>query len=338
MRLVLPFLALSLASSALGATPEPDPVAPLSADLSGYDTPFPVNSFSFPARGRTLQMAYMDVAPEGGATRGTVVLLHGKNFSGAYWERTASLLVEKGHRVVIPDQIGFGRSSKPDDLQYSFHALAGWTDALLEAIGAEDVTVVGHSMGGMVGARLVLDHPDRARALVLVNPIGLEDWRRLTPYRDVDAWTERNLRQTPDGVREYMRNAYFDGQWKEAWEPLVALQAGWSIGPDRELLARVSALHYDMIYSQPVVHEFPDIDVPTLLIIGERDRTALNKDLVDEAARAELGRYDVLGERAAEAIPDATLVELPGIGHVPQVEAWKKYKKALVTFLDAQEG
>ena len=204
------------------STVRADGTVPLSADLEDYPYPFPVQDFTFQARGQTLHMAYMDVRPKG-EPKGTVVLLHGKNFCGAYWERTANLLVGRGYRVIIPDQVGFGRSSKPVDLQYSFHALAAWTDALLADRHAEDVIVVGHSMGGMVATRLVLDHPDRASKLVLVNPIGLEDWRRLTPYRDIDTWTRRNLATTPDGVRQYMRNAYFDGQWKDAYEPLVAL-------------------------------------------------------------------------------------------------------------------
>ena len=89
-----------------------------------------------------------------------------------------------------------------------------------------------------------------------------------------------------------------------------------------------------MIYTQPVVHEFPRLTVPTLLLIGTRDRTALNKDLVDEDARPKLGRYDLLGKAAAKTIPDATLVEFPGVGHLPQLEAYDDYFEALKGFLE----
>src|SRR6187549_2492034 len=80
--------------------------------LENFQYPFPVQLYSFATQQQTLEMAYMDVAPKS-AERGTVVLLHGKNFSGAYWEETAKALSETGYRIIIPDQIGFGKSSKP---------------------------------------------------------------------------------------------------------------------------------------------------------------------------------------------------------------------------------
>ncbi|MFT4978636.1 MAG: pimeloyl-ACP methyl ester carboxylesterase [Myxococcota bacterium] len=306
---------------------------PLDARLSGYDYPHPVQLHALSWQGHRVELAYMDIPPTGDPSGEVILLLHGKNFSGAYWAEAISKLTAEGHRVVVPDQVGFGRSSKPDDVQYSFHAMVKHTTSLLDALGVGRVSVVGHSMGGMVAARFALDRPARTDKLVLINPIGLEDWRRLTPYRSVDAWVARNQKATPEGIQKYMRDAYFDGQWSEAYDPLVAIQAGWAIGPDKDTIARVSALHYDMIFTQPVVYELPDIQAPTLLIIGERDRTALNRDLVDEVTRATLGRYEVLGEKAAAAIPDAELVELPGIGHVPQVEAPGPTYDALLRFL-----
>ncbi|MFT5684935.1 MAG: pimeloyl-ACP methyl ester carboxylesterase [Myxococcota bacterium] len=307
---------------------------PLDARLTaGLDYPHPVAMHALSWQGHAVELAYMDIAPTAPPIKTTVLLLHGKNFSGAYWAETITRLTASGHRVIVPDQIGFGRSSKPDDVQYSFHAMVTHTVSLLDALEVEGVAVVGHSMGGMVAARFALMQPERTERLVLMNPIGLEDWQQLTPYRTVEEWTARGLASTPAGVKAYMQRAYFDGQWKAEYDPMVALQAGWSIGPDQALIARVSALHYDMIYTQPVVHEFPRIQAPTLLIIGERDRTALNRDLVDEATAALLGRYDVLGAKAAESIPGAVLVALPGVGHVPQVEAPGPTYAALLSFL-----
>lgn len=329
-------LAASLAAHAAPALP-PVAATPYDRTLQAHPYPFPVQSHRFSAQGQDLEMAYMDVAPEG-PPKGTVVLLHGKNFAGDYWVETVRVLQAQGYRVVVPDQVGFGRSSKPLDLQYSFHALAGWTAGLLRALGVEEATVVGHSMGGMVATRFALSHADLARGLVLVNPIGLEDWQQLTPYRDIDAWTERNRKATPEGVRAYMSKAYFDGAWRSEWDHLLAVQAGWAVGPDKEHMARLSAIHYDMIYTQPVVHELAQLQEPTLLVIGERDRTALNRDLVTPEQAAQLGRYEVLGERAAAAIPEATLVELPGIGHVPQVEAPEQWRAALLDFVAGQWG
>jgi pimeloyl-ACP methyl ester carboxylesterase len=302
------------------------------ARLSGYEYPYSVEYRSFETQRQALEMAYMDVGPAD-PSRHVVLLLHGKNFSGAYWGRTIEALVADGYRVIAPDQIGFGKSSKPVNFQYSFHALARHTEALLDERDVESVTVVGHSMGGMLATRFALMFPDRTEQLVLVNPIGLEDWKRKVPYQTVDEWYRQELQKTPAGVKNYMRKSYFDGVWKEAYDPLLEIQAGWIRGPDYAIIARVSARTYDMIFTQPVLYEFPDLRMPTLLVIGQRDRTALGTALVADSVAATMGRYDKLDERTAEAIPNSTLVELPGIGHVPHYEAFDRFYQALTDFL-----
>lgn len=88
-----------------------------------------------------------------------------------------------------------------------------------------------------------------------------------------------------------------------------------------------------MVFTQPVVHEFPDVRVPTLLIIGQRDRTALGKAWAPKEVADTLGDYPTLGRKAAAAIPGAKLSELMGVGHVPQVEAFPKYREELFEFL-----
>ena len=306
----------------------------LDARLDKYEYPFPVQVLSIDEQRQSLDMAYMDVAPKQSNGQ-TVLLLHGKNFSGAYWERTIIELLADGYRVVVPDQIGFGKSSKPAQLQYSFQMLADQTRRLLDNLKVDDVTVVGHSMGGMLATRFALMFPERTRSLVLVNPIGLEDWQhKQVPWQSVEAWYQGELNKTPEKVKAYMTASYFDGQWKEAYEPLLTLQQGWIRGPDYKRIAWNSALHYDMIYSQPVVHDFDRLSMPTLLIIGSRDRTALGRNRAPQPQRDQLGRYDRLGKEAAKCIPDATLVELEGIGHVPQYEAFDRYMTALRDFLE----
>ncbi len=305
----------------------------LDARLSQYDYPYPVHSLALSEQQQSLQMAYMDIKPAK-ANGQAVLLLHGKNFSGAYWDDTIAALSAQGYRVVVPDQIGFGKSSKPKAFQYSFHTLADQTCRLMDELEVDTVNVVGHSMGGMLATRFALMFPERTASLTLVNPIGLEDWQqKQVPWQSVDAWYKGELGKTPEKVKAYMTASYFDGQWKAAYDPLLELQQGWIRGPDYPLIAWNSALAYDMIYSQPVVHEFDRLAVPTLLIIGTRDRTALGRNRAPESERAQLGRYDQLGKKAAQRIPDATLVELEGIGHVPQYEAFNAYREALLNFL-----
>ena len=236
-----------------------------------------------------------------------------------------------GYRVVAPDQIGFGKSSKPVPFQYSFATLATFTRELMTKLGVERTHVVGHSMGGMVATRYALMFPEHVDSLVLVNPIGLEDWKRWVPYRTIDEWYEAELAKTPEGIRAYMTKSYFDGAWKPAYDPLLEIQAGWVVGPDRDLIARTSAYTYDMIFTQPVVHELGDLRVPTLLIIGQRDRTALMKDRAPDGVT--LGDYPTLGRRARDAIENAELVELEGVGHIPFFESFEPYWQALSTHL-----
>src|SRR3954469_21042862 len=125
-------LSALFAAAALGQTVSTEP---LGIALEGYAYPYPVKFFPLRIEGQDLRMAYMDVPPvEGSAGCGTVVLLHGKNFFGAYWKETIGVLAKAGFRVIVPDQIGFGKSSKPD-IHYSFHLLAKNTRDLLASLG-----------------------------------------------------------------------------------------------------------------------------------------------------------------------------------------------------------
>lgn len=306
----------------------------LDARLTGFEYPYPVETLKVRAQDQELEMAYMDVAPTADPNGRTVLLLHGKNFSGAYWATTIEALAAQGFRVIAPDQVGFGKSSKPRHFQFSFHQLAELTAGLLDAAGVKRASVVGHSMGGMLATRFALMYPQRTERLALVNPIGLEDWKRLVPYQAVHGWYQQELDKTAQGIKAYMTKSYFDGQWKPEYEPLLAIQARWAEGPDHELTSWVSALTYDMIFTQPVVHEFGDVTVPTLLIIGQRDRTALGKGQVTPEVAKTLGDYPALGKAAAATIPKAELVEMDGIGHVPQYEDFPTYIAALSAFLE----
>lgn len=310
-----------------------DRVSTYDADLSGYSYPFEVKSFSFISQGQTLRLAYMDVVPKK-ANGQTVLLLHGKNFCGAYWEPTMRALVSRGYRTIVPDQIGFGKSSKPEQFQFSFQELARDTQALLDSLHIDKVSVVGHSIGGMLATRFSLMFPERVERLVLVNPIGLEDWKRMVPYKTIDELYANELKSTPATVRNYMKTNYFGGTWKPEYESLVDIQAGWIQGPDWHRMARLSALTTDMAFTQPVLYEFGDLKMPVLLIIGQKDRTALGKAWAPDDVKDRMGKYPELGRMTKAAIPDCRLVEIEGAGHLPQVQSFDLYWQALKGFLE----
>ena len=269
------------------------------AELQGFDYPYPLHHFSFASQNEYLQMAYMDVEPAGKPNGRTAVLMHGKNFCGATWEHQIATLTHAGWRVVVPDQVGFCASSKPAHYQYSFQQLARNTQALLASLDIARVTLVAHSTGGMIATRYALMWPQAVEQLVLVDPIGLEDWQaKGVPTRSVDEWTARELGQTADKIRDYERQTYYVGEWKPEYERWVRMLAGLQQGPGRELVARNSALVYDMIQTQPVVYDFPRLQVPTVLMIGTRDTTAIGSDIAPPEVRARVGHYEVLGRRS----------------------------------------
>ena len=159
-------------------------------------------------------MRYMDVRPEKPNGQ-TAVVLHGKNFCAATWEETIRALSGAGYRVIAPDQIGWCKSTKPARYQYSFQQLAANTHALIASLGLSKVVVIGHSTGGMLAARFALMYPEMVSALVLVNPIGLEDWKALgVPYRTVDEQIAREKATTAERIRAYERSTYYAGQWR----------------------------------------------------------------------------------------------------------------------------
>lgn len=299
-------------------------------NLEGFDYPHPTADFAFESQQQNLHMTFMDVRPAKANGR-TVVLLHGKNFCGATWEGTITALSGAGYRVVVPDQVGFCKSSKPAHYQFSFHQLTVNTRALLESLEIEKITVMGHSMGGMLAIRYALLFPEQVEQLVLVNPIGLEDWKALgVPYRTVDAWYERELKVNAEGIRQYQMNTYYAGQWRPEYDRWVEMQAGMFRGPGREAVAWNSALTADMIMTQPVVYEFGLLQMPTLLLIGDLDNTALGKDAAPPELQQKLGNYRRLGEETAARIPKARLLTFPDLGHSPQIQAPGRFHKALI--------
>ena len=326
-------IALGSASPVLAETvAEAGPVYSFDARLSGYDYPFEVKTFALDSQRQSLEMAYMYLEPS--ENMPVVVLMHGKNFNGAYWETTAKFLHQQGYGVLMPDQIGFGKSSKPEGYQYSFSQLALNTSLLMDELGIQDAIVLGHSMGGMVASRFALTYPERVARLILLNPIGLEDYLDYSTYPEISDAYQRELQQTDEGIISYQKRNYYDGAWSEDYEALTIPLRGWIHGPDKALMAYTSALTYDMILTQPVVDDFPEISVPTTFILGTRDRTGPNRGNMRDGVEYEFGRYDQLGARMLQLVPDAQLIELEGLGHSPHIEAFDRFTPALSVALE----
>ena len=303
----------------------------LSPELREYPYPFEVRYHEVKFPKATHRMAYMLVAPK--KFKSTVVLLHGKNFSGHYWEKTAKELLGAGYQVLIPDQIGFGKSSKPESFPYSFHLLSTLTHEILEKHKIKNYSIIGHSMGGMLATRMGLMYPTEVEKLILVNPISLEDWKTMVPYTDVRKLYAEELKKTEADYRNYQKNVYFDGKWKPEYEKGIEVLVGWTKHPDYKRVAWNAALTSQMVFTEPVVYELKNLTMPTLLLLGTRDRTAIGRAAAPPEVKEKLGRYDKLGKEVIRMIPKGKLVELSGIGHMPQVEAFERYIEEIGKFL-----
>ncbi|KAL1625081.1 hypothetical protein SLS56_007508 [Neofusicoccum ribis] len=302
-----------------------------------YPYPWPIHYQNLTSQTQQLSMAYMDVAPTNGTKNETVVLLHGKNFCGATWEATARVLASHGYRVVIPDQIGFCKSSKPAAYQYSLQQLALNTHAILATLGIGQATILGHSMGGMLATRFALMYPALTTRLVLTNPLGLEDWKVLgVPYRSIDALYATELASNYSSIRAYQQATYYVNTWKPAYDVWVDMLVSlYELPGEGATFAFDMALTTEAVLTQPVVYEFPLLAMPTLLLIGARDNTAIGKQWAPADVQPLLGHYDVLGKQTAQKIPRADLVEFADLGHSPQVQDPDAYHAALLGWLGA---
>ncbi len=292
--------------------------------------PYPLHTFTLHIEHQSVKMAYMDVAPSN-ANGKSVILFHGKNFNGYYWKDAIKALAEKGYRVIVPDQVGWGRSDKPN-IHYSFHVLADNNRKLLDSLQIKSVIVIGHSMGGMLATRFTLMYPAIVEKLVLEDPIGLEDYKTFVPYKPLDSLFANEMKATYASYKKYQQGYY--PEWKPEYEQYVKAQAEPLYKPHFEKTAWANALTYQMIYEQPVVYEFKNISVPTLLIIGQEDRTVVGKNMLTEEQKKVYGQYPELGKKINNEIKGSKLVELDGVGHIPHVQEFEKFKEALFEFLE----
>lgn len=301
-------------------------------ELDGFEYPFEVKTFDLDSQNQNLKMRYMDIGDKD--ARKVIVLLHGKNFSGYYWEKVAKDLLKKKYRVLIPDQIGFGKSSKPDYYQYSFGQLALNTKSLLDDLNIKKFDLVGHSMGGMLATTFAVNYSASVNKLILINPIGLEDYGKYVEFKDVNFFYKRELATTLDKARSYQSKNYYDGKWSSEYEKLLIPLKGMLAGKDWETVAWNNALTYGPIFSENIVSRFSQIKNETFLIIGTRDKTGPGRGWLKEGVTRKLGEYNDLGKSTKAMIKDSVLIELDGVGHMPHYENYNVFIKAFYKAID----
>ena len=321
---------------AVVSTPAPTSLyanaAPLDLRLSTWPYPYATQEFKTSLQGQPATMVYMDV-PAIGQQKGVVLLFHGKNFSSDYWAPTIAGLTQAGYRVIAPDQIGFGKSSKPD-VAYHFDDLAANTKALLKSLNIKQVSVIANSMGGMVGVRFARLYPNLVQKMVLENPLGLEDYSKDIPPQQNDNLLKLEMAQTEVTYRRFLQS-YFP-TWQPSYEKFVEVYVRVQKGPDYPAYAKTSVLTYQMIAEKPVVNDLPKLKMPVLLVIGQKDRTVFGRRFAPPEAVKSLGNFPELGKRAQAAMPNAKLVPIDNVGHVPHVEVPDLFVKTVVEFLNSK--
>jgi len=305
---------------------------PYGIDLEGFAYPYPVSLFPVVNDGEQLRMAYMDIGASGQPNGRTVVLLHGRNFPSSYWAPVIKTLTGAGFRVVVPDQIGFGKSSKQSG-ELHFDVLARNTIALLDHLQVGSVDIVAHSMGGMLAVRIARAYPDRVSHLVLTAPIGLEDYRLYVPPVASETIMANEEKLTAEGYRKQLETNYALKLPPDQVTPFIDSRFNIKGSADYPRWLGAFVASYQMIYREPVVHEIPLITQPTLFVMGADDHNAPGRPSAPEALRAKMGHNAELAKALAQLMPNGRAEVIPNTGHLVFLEAREKYDELLLNFL-----
>src|SRR6185503_2533003 len=312
---------LSCALAAEPAAREPSAREPYGIALEGFAYPYPVHLLPLVNDGEAVRMAYMDIAPAQPNGR-SVVLLHGRNFPSSYWAPVIKTLSDAGYRVVVPDQIGFGKSSKPL-AELHFDTLARNTIALLDHLAIAKADIVAHSLGGMFGVRIARAYPDRVVHLVLTAPIGLEDYRLYVPPTPTEKILENEDKLTADGYRKQLETNYALKLPPEQVTPFIDARFNIKGSAEYPRWLRAFVSSAQMIYREPVAHEIPLITQPTLFIMGADDHNAPGRANAPEALRP--NHNAELATALAAKMQNGRAEVIPDTGHLVFLEAPAKY-------------
>ena len=137
-----------------------------------------------------LRVAYIDEGPKDGPV---VLLMHGEPAWSFLYRKMIPILVQAGMRVLVPDQVGFGRSDKPTKRSdYTYENHVQWMSAWLESVDVQDITLFCQDWGSLIGLRMVAEMPERFARIALSNgglPTGMEKipaafhiWRAFAMY------------------------------------------------------------------------------------------------------------------------------------------------------------
>ncbi len=191
-----------------------------------------------------------------------VVLLHGFLSSSRYWSRVQPLLSAAGCRVIAVDLLGFGKALKPHDSEYSYDAHIAYIREMLATLHiTQPFNLVGHSMGGLLAARLARDYADEVKTLALLHPPLYKDTLEV----------RSTLRGTGVHYRFLLDSRFRRIGWKlvQTTSPTIARHAD---------AAREGSMKR-VIEPAEIFEDLSLLTMPTFLLVGTRDRHTYVKNL-----------------------------------------------------------
>ncbi|HEX8091495.1 MAG TPA: alpha/beta hydrolase [Blastocatellia bacterium] len=237
-----------------------------------------------------------------------VILLHGLGGDVSNWFATIGPLSEK-YRVIVPDQIGFGRSDKPM-INYRVGTLVDFLDALYKELKIERATLVGNSLGGWTAAAYALAHPDKVERLVLVDAAGFALTGDVNP-RALNGLSPSTL----EGSKQLLAQIFYNKQ-------MFGSDAAAGLMLTRRMMAgdgyTIQRFIDSIVNGEDVLDKrLSAIKQPTLIIWGR-------EDLLTPLA---------MGERFKKEINGSELLVIEKCGHVPQLEKSVEFNAALMKFI-----
>lgn len=264
----------------------------------------------------------LHVVTSGDDTLPPFLMLHCWTGNWTQWEATIHHLDGK-FRFIVPDQLGFGGSPKPAGDYYQIDKQAHRTYQILQHFGYDKATVIGHSMGGMIGLTLAGLYPDAVEKLIVVDPAVTGKTHPLTTLLTTFLKLGRYGITQPFELAIYLgqRFPFIGGELMRVFfahphqYPDAVMYWGGQSVADGQL--------YSSIWAEKAIGEWdvtpllPSVTADTLALWGELDYTI------------PIEECDVLESH----ITNFQAIKFPQIGHFPMVEAWDAYIKAIETFV-----
>jgi hypothetical protein len=171
---------------------------------------------------------------------------------------------------------------------------------------------------------------DRALDIIDYNEGQLESLFRRCTTMPIETLVKTEIAQTPQSFRAFMA-AFFVG-WPPIAQHYTEIFSRVLQSPEYPRWARATALTYDMIFNEPIRHEYRLLKMPVLLVIGQSDRSVFFRRYASPEAIKPLGNWPVLGRDALKELPDGKLIEISDAGHVPHAEKPDEFDAALASY------